>query len=74
MGYPVPDMESFTDIAVRLARRIARDRGCALHSFSLDDVEIEHDEHGNEIVHVIATIQITPTSVSDEIPFQLDAA
>ena len=67
-------MESLTDIAVRMAHRIASERGCTLAGFSLDDVDIDHDDHGNEIVHVIATIQIAPATVPDEIPFQLDAA
>jgi hypothetical protein len=66
-------MESFTEIAIRMARRIAREQGCALTGFSLDDVDIEHD-NGVEIVHVHATIQITPANVADEIPFELDAA
>lgn len=67
-------MESYTEIAVRMAHRIACEHGCALASFSLDDVEIDHDDSGTEIVHVVATIQITPAVVADEIPFQLDAA
>jgi hypothetical protein len=67
-------MESFTDIAVRMAHRIAREHGCTLAGFSLDDVEIEHDAEGTEIVHVAATIQITPVGITDEIPFQLDPA
>jgi hypothetical protein len=67
-------MESFTEIAVRLAHRIAREHGCTLASFSLDQAEIEHDDDGTEIVHVVATIQITPAAVSDEIPFLLDPA
>ena len=69
-----PIMESFTDIAVRMAHRIARERGCELAGFSLNDVEIDHDEHGNEVVHVVATIQIAPAQIPDEIPFQLDPA
>jgi hypothetical protein len=67
-------MESYTEIAVRLAHRIAREHGCTLASFSLDDVDIEHDDNGTEIVHVAATIQIAPVIITDEIPFQLDPA
>lgn len=67
-------MESFTDIAVRMARRVAHQRGCTLQSLSLDAVDIEHDDDGTEIVHVIATIQIAPAHIPDEIPFQLDPA
>jgi hypothetical protein len=60
-------MESFAEIAVRMARQVARQRGCTLQSLSLDAVDIEHDDTGTEIVHVIATIQIRP--VMDEIPW-----
>jgi hypothetical protein len=67
-------MESFTDIAVRMARRVARERGCTLESLSLDHVDLSRDDDGTEVVHVIATIQIAPAQIPDEIPFQLDPA
>jgi hypothetical protein len=67
-------MESFTEIAVRMAQRLAREHGCELHSFSLDDVEIDHDDTGTEVVHVVATIQLAPAPVPDQVPFQLDPA
>lgn len=67
-------MQSITEIAVRMASRIARARGATLDSFSLDGVDIDTDEHGTEVIHVHATIRLIQT---DEIPFgdeELDAA
>lgn len=60
-------MESITEIAVRMANRIARARGATLQSFSLDGVDIDSDGHGSEVIHVHATVRLR--AGGDEIPF-----
>jgi hypothetical protein len=64
---------SWTEIAIEAAEMIARQRGCELASFSVDDVDCYEAEDGTEVVMVKASCQVTRSD--DEIPgFRLAAA
>lgn len=62
---------SWTEIAVDMAKLIAKQHGCELQSFSLDGVEIDTEE-GVEVVHMQATASMSPAL--DEIPFEVRGA
>jgi hypothetical protein len=64
-------VDSFTQIAIEMAGRIARLQHCEVDTFSLDGVEITEGENGEETIVIQASAKITP--VRDEIPFELTA-
>jgi hypothetical protein len=60
---------SWAEIATQVVREVARQRGCALDSLSLDGVETETGPDGAETVRVLVSARFSP--VPDEIPFEL---
>ena len=60
---------SWTEIAVDMARMVARQHGCELESFSLDGVDMV-EQDGVEVIRIQASAQIAP--LPDEIPFDDD--
>jgi hypothetical protein len=65
---------SWTEIAMGAAELIAKQQGCELASFSIDDVDVYTGADGTEIVAVRASCKVTRAEDHDTIPWEHEVA